>query len=508
MVQFEQNIDRSSTREVGSYISGRVEAFNLQHPRHTLCPTELGQELSRLGRAFGVHTPLSVQEVSQLIRSTVARIPLKEFNLFSEKSTLAEGLRKLGVSSSENVSLLWLEGNCCHQAPLVALNGKMLGELAGSFAEDMIFLDAAGKWAGTVNESGAFGAVKIQDKYDHVDIPSFGLGEFNRCHADSHLNDHVHIIRGIHFLNLSGLDISQVYNWFPSQLKAERVVFFPDVTPVRTGKMIPTGTAVLTDDPNWRQYAVSDVGCGMQLIKSAVSHDDFKKSENSWEHLANELRNNRGKLGDLGGGNHFVDAIASARDGAVYFLIHTGSRRESARLDRLVRSPHQFDAKYSEIVAWARSNRDCVAYEIGKIYGKCEIVCDRIHNFHELQLDGSVLIRKGAVKAMPGTFTVIPSHMTGDVSLVVAGSSISNALYSLCHGTGRAWSRMDAWRSTSDQEIADARSRILIPKSIPDNAIRPYISKNYRELDGCYEQIRPVCTEWDRFAPLGYIGHL
>jgi hypothetical protein len=64
----------------------------------------------------------------------------------------------------------------------------------------------------------------------------------------------------------------------------------------------------------------------MRLVRSRVSVKDFDTER--WNAVAGHLRADKGGLGDLGGGNHFLDALAPYDDGPVYFLIHTGSRSE------------------------------------------------------------------------------------------------------------------------------------------------------------------------------------
>ncbi len=61
----------------------------------------------------------------------------------------------------------------------------------------------------------------------------------------------------------------------------------------------------------------------------------------------------KGSLGDLGGGNHFLDALEPYGDTRLHFLIHTGSRDESGLVDDLVEQPDRFDREFSRIVAWA-----------------------------------------------------------------------------------------------------------------------------------------------------------
>ena len=53
-----------------------------------------------------------------------------------------------------------------------------------------------------------------------------------------------------------------------------------------------------------------------------------------WNAVADRLRWNKGGLGDLGGGNHFLDALSGYRDEQLYFLIHTGSAQSRRRATR------------------------------------------------------------------------------------------------------------------------------------------------------------------------------
>jgi len=59
--------------------------------------------------------------------------------------------------------------------------------------------------------------------------------------------------------NLSAEPLGKLHSWIPHDLKAERVVFLPDACPGKSP--LPTGTAVLTHQEDWRRFAVSDCGC-------------------------------------------------------------------------------------------------------------------------------------------------------------------------------------------------------------------------------------------------------
>src|SRR3989338_8828107 len=82
--------------------------------------------------------------------------------------------------------------------------------------------------------------------------------------------------------NLSSESLSQAVSHLPHELQGagsvEKVVFLPDLCPGRSP--LPTGCHIEIDPnslPEWRRYAVSDVGCGMQVLRSDMSLVDFEK---------------------------------------------------------------------------------------------------------------------------------------------------------------------------------------------------------------------------------------
>ena len=177
-------------------------------------------------------------------------------------------------------------------------------------------------------------------------------------------------------INLSAEPPGRLHSWIPHGLRAEKIVFLPDACPGKSP--LPTGTAVLTRQPDWRRFAVSDCGCGMRLVRSSVRPDDLDAA--SWEWVARLLRANKGGLGDLGGGNHFLGALEPYGDGPLHFLIHTGSRSESGLVDDLVDSPDASDREFSRVVCWAADNRTAVQAALDALFGRTELVLDLPHN--------------------------------------------------------------------------------------------------------------------------------
>jgi RNA-splicing ligase RtcB len=308
----------------------------------------------------------------------------------------------------------------------------------------------------------------------------------------------------VNITNLSAEPIGKLHSWLPHDLQAEQVVFLPDACPGKSP--LPTGTAVLTQQSDWRKFAVSDCGCGMRLLRSSVQPKDLDLAR--WDKVAESLRANKGNLGDLGGGNHFLDAIVPYDDGPLYFLIHTGSRNESGHVDDLIDKPDKFDREFERVVNWAADNRAAINEKVDLAFGPTEVLLDLPHNTFEQLDNGKVIIRKGSVRLLPGELSVLPSHMSGDVVLVKAKPRVQEILSSMSHGTGRAMSRSDCKPLADAYDFARLRQTILIPSGVEDASLRTDGPFAYRDLDACMAMIEDYVDVVVRFAVVGYMGHL
>ena len=224
--------------------------------------------------------------------------------------------------------------------------------------------------------------------------------------------------------------------------------------------------------------------------------------------MAERLRRNKGKLGDLGGGNHFLDALEPYEDGPIHFLVHTGSRNESGHVDDLIERPEQFDAEFRRIVDWAADNRAAIHQSLAEVFGPLELLLDLPHNTYESLPNEAVIIRKGSVRLQPGELTVIPSHMSGDVVLAKATHKIAEILYSMSHGTGRCMSRSECKPLADGFDFQALRRRIVIPTGVADSSLRTEGPFAYRDLDDCLSLIEHYVETVARFAVVGYMGHL
>ena len=310
--------------------------------------------------------------------------------------------------------------------------------------------------------------------------------------------------RTVDIINLSAEPIGRLHSSIPHDLEAERIVFLPDACPGKSP--LPTGTAVLTRQNNWRKFAVSDCGCGMRLLRSDLSPAELSPAR--WDRVAALLRRNKGGLGDLGGGNHFLDALEPYDDGPLHFLIHTGSRNESGHVDAFIDSPTRFDSEFDRVVRWAADNRAAIHDSLNQVFGDVELVLDLPHNTYEILEDGAALIRKGSVRVAPGDLSILPSHMSGDVVLVRASDRVGDILNSISHGTGRKMSRSDCKPLADNFDFTAMRRRIMIPSGVEDSSLRTDGPFAYRDLDECLSLIGDYVEPVTRYSVIGYMGHL
>jgi hypothetical protein len=77
----------------------------------------------------------------------------------------------------------------------------------------------------------------------------------------------------INLINLSAEPVGKLYSWIPADLTAEAIVFLPDACPGKSP--LPTDTAVLTRQLDWRKFTISDCGCGMRLLRTNLSSADL-----------------------------------------------------------------------------------------------------------------------------------------------------------------------------------------------------------------------------------------
>ncbi|OBJ73091.1 RtcB family protein [Mycobacterium sp. 1274756.6] len=211
-------------------------------------------------------------------------------------------------------------------------------------------------------------------------------------------------------------------------------------------------------------------------------------------------KNWRLQLGTLGGGNHFIELCIDDRD-RVWLFLHSGSRGVGYKIaQRHIRTAQQlmrrrgidlpnrdlayleegtdeFDTYLRELTwaqAFALENRaemtdrfrQAFAYWMGVAAEDAEdtekdrVLCH--HNYTRRETHGGKevwLTRKGAIDAHEGVRGLIPGSM-GARSYIVRGKGNPDALCSAPHGAGRRYSRTQARKLFTADDLAAAMTGV------------------------------------------------
>lgn len=276
------------------------------------------------------------------------------------------------------------------------------------------------------------------------------------------------------------------------------------------GYGMPIGGVMATKNVVVPNAVGVDIGCGMAAVKTSLTditvdglkgimsqirkriplgfnHHEEKIKWEGFDRAPNidiiiqEWDAAQYQLGTLGGGNHFIE-IQKGSDGAIWFMIHSGSRNfglkiaqeyhEKAKslcskwfsdipdidlsffpMDTLEAKEYMEAMNYA--LEFAKENRRKMAVAvidsfIEKIPG-CEFneLIDIHHNYAimEHHYGENVLVhRKGATSAKQGQLGLIPGSQ-GTASYVVQGKGNPESFNSCSHGAGRKMGRKDAQRN-------------------------------------------------------------
>lgn len=231
-------------------------------------------------------------------------------------------------------------------------------------------------------------------------------------------------------------------------------------------------------------------------------------------------------LGTLGGGNHFIEVNKTFK-GEIMIVIHSGSRNlgvqvcnyyqklaidtlnnrydikatieklKSEGREKEIRSElkklksnvidkelaylkdqyfEQYIYDMNTVQQYALMNRHLILDSICKNMGLfTSSYIETIHNYIDI---GSMILRKGAVRALKGEKLIIPINMC-DGSLICIGKGNPDWNYSAPHGAGRLMSRGKAKKSISIQDFSDVMSGIYttsVCKETLDEAPQAYKS--------------------------------
>ncbi|GLW73145.1 RNA-splicing ligase RtcB [Kitasatospora phosalacinea] len=331
---------------------------------------------------------------------------------------------------------------------------------------------------------------------------------------------------------------------------------------VHLGKGATVGSVIAMKDAVCPAAVGVDIGCGMTAVKSSLTAKDLPDDlarlrsrieqaipvglglhadpvdpgrlqgaatagwDDFWQRfddIAPEVHWRRERaarqMATLGGGNHFIE-LCLDDDGAVWLMLHSGSRNIGKELaehhmsiaralphnqgliDRdlavfLARTP-EMDAYRSDLFwaqEYAKHNRalmmalfqDAVRRELpraGASFGKM-ISCH--HNYvAEERYDGVDLLvtRKGAIRAGSGEYGIIPGSM-GTGSYIVKGLGNAASFNSASHGAGRKMSRNAAKKRFTTADLAAQTAGVECRK---DSGV-------VDEIPGAYKPIEKVIAQ-------------
>lgn len=232
---------------------------------------------------------------------------------------------------------------------------------------------------------------------------------------------------------------------------------------------------------------------------------------------SHELRKLKHQLGTLGGGNHFIE-LAADETGAIWILIHSGSRYlggllknyylgrilplDSADVEQFFKYQHAI-LEFARVSRFEMANRvfDCLG-QIGVDQGGtavCEF--DLPHNFVEFKTGSGhpvVIHRKGACSAEQGQLGIIPGSM-GTGSCIVEGRGFAASYSSSSHGSGRRFSRKEAFRTLSTRDFLNDMKEIVWSGS---EKLKDEAPKAYKDLDAVMRSQRDLVRVQHRLTPL------
>ena len=317
-----------------------------------------------------------------------------------------------------------------------------------------------------------------------------------------------------------------------------KIRIMPDV---HAGLGCTIGTTMTIHDKVVPGMVGVDIGCGMETVKLKETEIDFEKLDYIAKYeipsgfeirevphayasqidlhqlrcspYVNLVRAER-SVGTLGGGNHFIE-VDRDEDGALYLIIHSGSRhlgKETAmyygnegfkalcgnarfqidakikelkesgntkeihktikamKKQRAMLTPLPKDLAYVEgqlfedyihdmklVQRFAVINRQAMVDTIMQGMGLHE--AERFTTIHNYIDTDNMILRKGAVSAQKGEKLLIPLNMR-DGALVCIGKGNEDWNCSAPHGAGRVLSRKDAREKLSVEDYAEQMNGI------------------------------------------------
>ena len=330
---------------------------------------------------------------------------------------------------------------------------------------------------------------------------------------------------------------------------AHHVAVMPDV---HAGRGATVGSVIAMRAAVAPAAVGVDIGCGMAAVKTSLRADQLpddlrhlrlaieaeipvgRRSHETpaWRSAPDELRGAvealleqvdalaaripagtiSGQLGTLGGGNHFIEVCLDT-DGAVWLMLHSGSRHVGARLAehhieiarRLRHNQALVDPDLAAFLAgtpafdsyrrdlywaqdYARLNRQVMLALLERVMRQAwpriafeaPISCHHNYVAEEVHFGETLLVtRKGAIRAGRGELGIIPGSM-GTKSFIVRGLGNPASFESASHGAGRRMSRTEARKRFNVRDLQEQTAGVECRK---DPGVIDEAPKAYKNID-------------------------
>lgn len=358
--------------------------------------------------------------------------------------------------------------------------------------------------------------------------------------------------------------------------EGSRIRIMPDV---HAGKGCTIGTTMTIRDKVVPNVVGVDIGCGMYTVRLNGTEIDFERFDEAahfvpsgmkvWEgrrepfdlealrcfRSLKDTRRLQRSLGTLGGGNHFIE-VDRAADGALYLVIHTGSRnlgkqvaehyqqlaielnqgreeyfkkrdaliaeykatgrrkeiqaalRELQWADAPLTIPEDLCYVYGEYLSdylhdveicqqFARRNRELIAAVLLDRTGL--MGTDAFHTVHNYIDTEEMILRKGAIAAHKGEKVLIPINMR-DGSVLAIGRGNPEWNFSAPHGAGRLMSRGAAREALSMQAYEESMKGVYTTSVNPSTLDEAPMA--YKSLEDIIGVIRDSVDVIDIMKPI------
>jgi len=247
------------------------------------------------------------------------------------------------------------------------------------------------------------------------------------------------------------------------------------------------------------------------------------------------------QLGTLGGGNHFIE-IQKGSDGAIWVMIHSGSRNLGKQVcdyyNRLAKEfnarwfssiPKDYDlaffpmdskegalylAEMQYCLEFAHKNRQIMMEKVLGIIGSCTGkdgillgIYDIRHNYAEIEnhFGQNVWVhRKGAIRLRAGDFGAIPGSQ-GTASYIVRGKENKESFFSCSHGAGRRMSRTKAKETLCWEDEKKRLNDRVILHNMRSKEEFDEAASAYKDIDAVMEEQKDLVEIVTKLEPLAVV---